>query len=429
MIASENTINKTDDLLNSHINLALTISDPNVIKYLAQFDEETRMAKAAEALKVGVIAIMSASPSLDMQIVEEKFTDIESRLAEKIHDFDEQLGDLLSSYMDKTDGQLPKFFTTKLGEMFDTQNGSVPQLLSKIMGPESLLIKRLDPQNKDGILQTLTETIDKLVEKRITDLTAHFSLEDEGSTMAIIKKSLEDQYFKLANAIGIGSGMKEEAKRGARKGILLELQVYEDFFTNLCHQLEDSSELVRGKIGAIKNCKKGDYLVTLGDTSGAPGEKMVFEIKDQDYKLKEAIEELAEAKANRQAKVGVFVFVEGRQPAEVKGFKRIGEDYYVTISKEDFEEGKPLPFLDAAYKIGRSMLVASARMEEGSLIDFQKIKDAIAKITKSAETIDDILIKAKTVITSGEKIRDAGDDLKKNIAESCTIVLKMLSGI
>ena len=212
MIASENTINKTDDMLNSHINLALNISDPNVIKYLAQFDEETRMAKAAEALKVGVIAIMSASPSLDMQIVEEKFTDIESRLAEKIHDFDEQLGDLLSSYMDKTDGQLPKFFTTKLGEMFDTQNGSVPQLLSKIMGPESLLIKRLDPQNKDGILQTLTETIDKLVEKRITDLTAHFSLEDEGSTMAIIKKSLEDQYFKLANAIGIGSGMKEEAK-------------------------------------------------------------------------------------------------------------------------------------------------------------------------------------------------------------------------
>ena len=164
MIASENTINKTDDLLNSHINLALTISDPNVIKYLAQFDEETRMAKAAEALKVGVIAIMSASPSLDMQIVEEKFTDIESRLAEKLHDFDEQFGDLLSSYMDKTDGQLPKFFTTKLGEMFDSQNGSVPQLLSKIMGPESLLIKRLDPQNKDGILQTLTETFDKLVE-------------------------------------------------------------------------------------------------------------------------------------------------------------------------------------------------------------------------------------------------------------------------
>lgn len=68
-------------------------------------------------------------------------------------------------------------------------------------------------------------------------------------------------------------------------------------------------------------------------------------------------------------------------------------------------------------------------MEEGSLIDFQKIKDAIAKITKSAETIDDILTKAKTIITSGEKIKDAGEDLKKNIDESCSIVLKMLSGV
>ena len=53
MLVSENTLNKTDETLNSHINLALTINDPNVIKYLAQFDEETRMAKAAEALKVG----------------------------------------------------------------------------------------------------------------------------------------------------------------------------------------------------------------------------------------------------------------------------------------------------------------------------------------------------------------------------------------
>lgn len=420
---------KSGSLHNSTITLALTINDPNVIKYLSQFDEETRQAKALEALKVGVIAIMSASPSLDMQIVEEKFEDIETRLAEKISDFDEQLGKLLLGYMDNNEGQLPKFINTKLSDLFDSQNGAVPQLLSRIMGPDSVLIRRLDPQNKDGILNTLSERVDMIVGKRVSDLTAHFSLEDEKSTMSIIKKSLEAQYIQLANAIGIGSGKKEEAERGARKGIELEQQIYEDYFSALCHQMEDSSELVRAIVGVIPKCKTGDYLVTLGNASGAPGEKMVFEIKDQDYKLKEAISELREAKENRQAKVGVFVFVEGRQPPEIKGFKRIGEDYYVTISKEDFEKGRPLPFLDAAYKIGRSMLVATARIEEGSQFDFQRIKDAISRITKSAEVITDIVTKAKTVITSGEKIRDAGDKLKQEIDESCKVVMQTLSGV
>ncbi|MFM7097192.1 MAG: hypothetical protein ACKO16_07200 [Gemmataceae bacterium] len=417
-----------EESLPANINLQLVINDPNVIRYLSQFDEETARAKAAEALKVGVIAIMSASPSLDMEVVNEKFTDIESRLSDKIKNFDEQMGQLLADYMDKTDGELPNFINSKLADLFDIQKGSVPQLLTKIMGPESVLIKRLDPQNKDGILNQLTETIEKVVENRITNLTAHFSLEDEGSTMAIIKKSLEGQFMQLANAIGIDSGAKEEAKRGARKGVILELQVYEDYFSTLCNQLGDSSDLVRGKVGIIKNCKTGDYLVALGDTSGAPGEKIVFEIKDQDFRLKDAIEELRQAKENREAKVGVFIFIEGRQPPEIKGFKRIGEDYYITISKEDFENGKPLPFLDAAYKIARSMLVASARVEAGSVIDFQKIKDAIARITKSAECIDDILTKAKTIITSGEKIRDAGDNFKREIDVSCQIINQILEG-
>lgn len=416
----------SDKSVTASVELHLTINDPNVIKYLSQFDEETGRSKAAEALKVGVIAIMSASPTLDMQVVGEKFTELESRLIEKIGDFDEKLGELLSEYMDKTDGELPKFFSSKLADFFDPQKGAVSALLSRIMGPESLLIKRLDPQNKDGILNNLSEAIEKIVEKKITDLTAHFSLEDEGSTMAIIKKSLEGQFMQLANAIGIDNGAKEEAKRSARKGVILEQQVYDDYFSTLCDQLGDSSSLVRGITGSIKNCKTGDYLVALGDTSGAPGEKIVFEIKDQDYRLKDAIEELREAKENRQAKVGVFIFIEGRQPKEIKGFKRIGEDYYVTISKEDFENGKSLPFLDAAYKIARSMLVASARIEGGNAVDFQKIKDAIARITKSAECIDDILTKAKTIITSGEKIRDAGESFKREIEVSCKLINQIL---
>ena len=51
------------DLLALH----LEVRDPGVIKYLLAFDETERVAKANEALHVGVFVIQSAIPSLDLR--------------------------------------------------------------------------------------------------------------------------------------------------------------------------------------------------------------------------------------------------------------------------------------------------------------------------------------------------------------------------
>ena len=49
------------DLLALH----LEVRDPEVIKYFLAFDESERVAKANEALHIGVFVILSASPVLD----------------------------------------------------------------------------------------------------------------------------------------------------------------------------------------------------------------------------------------------------------------------------------------------------------------------------------------------------------------------------
>ena len=72
----------------SNMDLNLVISDRNVMAYLSQFeDEDIKCEKALEALKVGVIAIQSASPSLDTQVVQEKFAEVESRMKEQMTEF------------------------------------------------------------------------------------------------------------------------------------------------------------------------------------------------------------------------------------------------------------------------------------------------------------------------------------------------------
>jgi hypothetical protein len=47
--------------------LHLEVRDPKVIEYLLAFDASERVAKANEALHVGVFVIQSAHPTLDLR--------------------------------------------------------------------------------------------------------------------------------------------------------------------------------------------------------------------------------------------------------------------------------------------------------------------------------------------------------------------------
>jgi hypothetical protein len=64
--------------------LTLEVTDTVVFEYLKRFSDDERPQKALDALKVGVIAIQSASPSLDTRVVEEKFRQVEREIDEKM---------------------------------------------------------------------------------------------------------------------------------------------------------------------------------------------------------------------------------------------------------------------------------------------------------------------------------------------------------
>src|SRR5205823_940920 len=108
-------------------------------------------------------------------------------------------------------------------------------------------------------------------------------------------------------------------------------------------QFGDETELVRGTPGTSKN-KAGDYVITLGETTGAPGLRIAVEVKDQEYKPKKAIAELQEAKKNREAVSGIFIFAKGNEPVEFGNFKRIDNDFFCTVDKAALAEGGSLLF-------------------------------------------------------------------------------------
>ncbi|CAN5460116.1 hypothetical protein BH10PLA2_BH10PLA2_30990 [soil metagenome] len=420
----------------SSLDLNLIVSDPNVLAYLVPFDDERiQCEKALEALKVGVIAIQSASPTLDTQVVQTKFAEVESRLKEQMAEFQKKVADNLVRYFAENDGVVPRSIdgvfgdngavTRTLQAFFDPTDGKLSRLMQTQIGPQSLFGKALDPQNKQGIIVLIEARIRELVEAKLDEVLQQFSLDQDGSAMCRLKGMMSDFFGQLNQSLGIKTATAAEAERGHVKGMVFEEDLY-SVFARLGSQLGDETELVRGLVGSVSKCKKGDFVATLGETSGAPGQRIAVEVKSQPLRLKDAIDELQEAKKNREASCGIFVFARGAEPAEIGDFRRIGEDFYVTVDKEALAAEKPLLFLDAAYRIARALAVAASRKEQAGAIDLQKIHDQIDGLAVWSDRIADMATKAKTIQNSGKLIEQVASELKQDLDGRVAEIVRVL---
>jgi hypothetical protein len=418
------------------LQLMLIVKDPNTVTYLSGFDAlETRAEKALEALKVGVIAIQSASPTLDTRVVQAKFSELEGKMREYVSEFQTGVKDELTRYFKDKDGVVPRSIDGALGEngsllrtfqtYFDPHDGRVCRLMQAQVGPESVFGRALDPRNKEGILASIEARVQSLVESKLDEVLKQFSLDADGSSMCRLKTMLSDSFERLNLALAVKSATAEEARKGHVKGIEFEQDLY-TVFAETGRQLGDETELVRGSKGADGRSKKGDFVATLGESSGAPGARIAVEVKDQQVRLKAAIEELQEAKANREASVGIFVFARGTEPNEVGDFRRIGEDFYCAVDLADLEAGKPLLFFDSAYRIARAMVVASARKEAAGEVDFHKIQDQVDALAAWSDRIADMATKARTIQNSGRVIEQCANDLKADLDQRVAAVLEVI---
>jgi hypothetical protein len=407
----------------SVISLNLEVREPLLVAYFEPFEEPERSAKALEALKVGVIALQTACPTLDTQIVKDQF-------AEMQQDF----GEAFARYFAEKDGIVPKSLNDAFGDKgalsqvfqryFDPKEGRFVRLMDGQIGPSSGFAKQFDPDNKKGVIATIEDKVNHLVEAKLNEVLAEFSLDDDESAMFRLKTMIDKAFGDMREALGVKVARAEEAERGHVKGFSFEEDLYA-VVAEMGRQFGDETELVRGTFGVNKS-KTGDHLVTLGETTGAPGLHIVFEAKDQAYKVKKAIAELQEAKKNREAVSGIFVFAKGCEPVEFGNFKRIDNDFYCTADKLALAEGGPLPFLWAAYELARVQAVTAVRKEAGGKLDLERIQQHIDGIAGWVPRLGEIVTKANTVQKSGSAIETTAKEIKEDIEERVDEILALL---
>jgi hypothetical protein len=264
-----------------------------------------------------------------------------------------------------------------------------------------------DPQSPMGRLSTMLASASEQIDKNLT-------LNDEQSALSRLKRALEGTVDRLVRdnaefqvqvreALARLDTRKKEEARAPRHGIEFEARLGEMLMIE-AQRSGDVYEATGGTTGAIKNCKVGDHVVELGADSAAAHARIVWEAKEKKVvSARAALDEIDEARRNRQAQVGVFVFSSKIAPDGMAPLQRHGSDVLIVWNAED-------PTADlvvrAAYSLARALAVREQRTDHDALAAIAEIDGAARAVEKQIGYLDDVRKWAETVKGHGEKIVD-----------------------
>jgi len=304
--------------------------------------------------------------------------------------------------LDNEEGALARFLR-KVKEHHDGISGDLTEKIDRAVGEFSLDDENSALSRLVGNVKTAQETI-----------TKEFSLDEEKSALSRLRselvKLLEEQsktnqefQEQVKVAIGELQARKAEAARSTRHGADFEQALFA-FVEDQTRATGDIAQATGNSTGLIKNNKKGDVVLTMGPETAAPDANIVLEAKqDKSYDLKKALAELEEARHNRAAQVGIFVFSQQTVPENTEPLARYGADIVVVW---DAENPTTDVYLKVAITLARALCVREQQRAASESADFEQIDKAILEIEKKAGELDEIKSSAESIKKSADKILD-----------------------
>ncbi len=254
----------------------------------------------------------------------------------------------------------------------------------------------------------MQRTLDTTSQAIHTNLT----LDDEQSSLARLKRELmailekntqTNALFQEEVKVALAQmkARREEAALSTRHGLQFEDALCE-FLERSAQQQNDVARRTGNNTGLIKNCKIGDCVLELGPDSAAAGAKIVVEAKEKaGCTLADARAEIEQARKNRDAAIGLFVFSRQYAPPGMEEVVRYGNDVFVVWDAED-------PGSDLHLKIGltltRALSVRSTRQTEAQAAEFATITEAILEVEKQSKFLGEVSTSAETIKSSSDKI-------------------------
>jgi hypothetical protein len=413
----------------------------------------------AAAGQVDAVSLREAGTALVAEVRE--------LLSTRASEVTERIASSLVQYLDPQSGVLPQrlqALVRKDGEIETLLRSHVggdesvlARSLAAHLGDGSPIFRLLSPTDANGLRAQLAKSIEEaLAEQRrlilrefsldqkdsaLSRLVAEFSLDDDRSAMSRMSKqltatsqqigkdlSLDDESSALARlkreltstidqlargniefqgdvreALARLDTRRKEEARTPTHGVAFEERLGA-LLSAEAQRLGDVHEPTGETTGVIKQCKKGDFVVELGSDSVAAHARIVWEAKEkQAYSLRAALDEIAEARRNRSAQVGVFVFSRAAAPEGLESLARHGNDLVVVWDTEDSASDL---VVKAAYSLARALAVREKRSDKAAQAAVIEIERSARNVERQVGYLDDVRKWAETVKGHGEKIID-----------------------
>jgi hypothetical protein len=417
------------------------------------------LALRSAAGQVDASAVREAGTALVSEVrdlLSQRVTEMSERLAATLTQFlDPQSGALpqrLNSLV-RQDGELERLFRAQIG----ADDSQLARSLASHLGEGSPLFKLLSPTDSAGLRAQLSRTVEEALsdqrkvilrefsldqkDSALSRLVREFSLDgdgssmsrlakmlattseqigknltldDEGSALSRLKRELESMVARLARenaefqlhmreAMARLDTRRKEGARSPRHGVEFEERLGA-LLADEAQRLGDLYEATGDTTGNIKNCKVGDYVIELSADSAAAHARIVWEAKDkQGSSLRAAVDEIDEARRNRLAQVGVFVFSSKNAPEGLEPLHRHGNDIMVVWNPDDPASEI---IVRAAYSLARCLVVRERRTDRESIAAIQELERAARGIEKQVGYLEEVRKWAETVKGHGEKIAD-----------------------
>jgi hypothetical protein len=360
----------------------------------------------------GLLAVLRGT------VEEELKTQRERVLAE--FSLDNKVG-ALSRFIDELTGTQDKLHETLQRRIdsvvkefsLDEESSALSRLVQNVDRAQRTITSEFSLDNENSALSRIREMLQGTQEV----IHGNLSLDNDQSALSRLRRELlqlvvehdkRNREFQEEVKVTLGkmAARREEAARGTRHGILFEDAVAE----LIQREAEGQGHIVDrtgNRTGQIQFCKKGDCVIEIGPDYPAAGTRIVVEAKEaMGFDLAKAREEIAEARKNRDAQLGLFVFSKATAgPAVLDSLerpKRLGPDLFLVWDAEDPATDL---FLQAALTIAFAVcLKRPGRSAQACEQDMDAIQKAILEIERQCESLTRIGKASESINSSSEKI-------------------------
>lgn len=319
----------------------------------------------------------------------------------------------------------------------DNKEGALSRLVSELRRRHGEVGQALQTQIDQVVAEFSLDRDDsalsrlvRRVEQAQKQISSEFSLDQENSALARMRRELlqvieaqrqaNDRFQReVLEKLAEVAARKQEADRSTRHGNDFEKAVF-GFVQGLSQKAGDVAAPAGFTTGLIKHCKKGDIVVELGPDHTAAGVRIVAEAKENaSFTLQKALAELEEARKNRGASIGLFVFSARTAPDGLEPLTRYGNDVVVVWDAEDPHSDVVLA---AGLSVAKALCTHSKAKREAEIADFEAIERAIREVEKQAQSLDQIAGWAGTIRTNGDNILKRVDIMRSSLVRQVELL-------